>query len=58
VAAYFAHLVGKEFSLDELKIDIFGNILNWPENFFGDEVGDLVAMTQAAATRQEKENGE
>jgi predicted ATPase len=58
VAAYFAHLTNAEFRLDELEIDIFGNILNWPENFFGDEVGDLVAMTEAAANRQAKEKGE
>ena len=51
VAAYFAHTVGSEFQLEPLPIDLLGNISNWPENFFGDEMGDLMAMTRAAAER-------
>lgn len=39
-------------SLTTLEIDDFGNIANWPENFFGDEIGDLFAMTEAAIKRQ------
>jgi len=39
-------------SLTNLKIDDLGNIANWPENFFGDEIGDLFAMTEAAIKRQ------
>jgi predicted ATPase len=39
-------------SLTELELDTFGNIRNWPKNFFGDEMGDLVAMTDAAMKRQ------
>ncbi len=38
--------------LTSLQIDPFGNIANWPENFFGDEMGDLFAMTEAAMKRQ------
>ncbi len=39
-------------SLTELELDAFGNIKNWPQNFFGDQMGDLVAMTDAAMMRQ------
>jgi predicted ATPase len=39
-------------NLTPLQIDPFGNIANWPENFFGDEMGDLFAMTEAAMKRQ------
>ncbi len=39
-------------NLTALQIDSFGNIANWPENFFGDEMGDLFAMTEAAMKRQ------
>jgi predicted ATPase len=53
VAAYFAHTAGADSSLEPLQIDLFGNITNWPENFFGDSMGDLMAMTQAAAARQQ-----
>lgn len=35
-----------------LALDEFGNINNWPQGFFGDEMGDLVAMTEAAMQRQ------
>lgn len=35
-----------------LALDEFGNINNWPTGFFGDEMGDLVAMTEAAMQRQ------
>lgn len=38
--------------LTSLEIDTYGNINNWPQDFFGDEMGDLVAMTEAAMRRQ------
>jgi AAA ATPase domain/Protein of unknown function (DUF3696) len=38
--------------LTELELDTYGNINNWPQGFFGDEMGDLVAMTEAAMRRQ------
>ncbi|HBL10991.1 MAG TPA: hypothetical protein DD379_06205, partial [Cyanobacteria bacterium UBA11162] len=41
-----------------LKLDDFGNINNWPDKFFGDEMGDLVAMTEAAMKRQMADEGE
>jgi predicted ATPase len=53
VAAYFAHTAGIDSKLEPLQIDLFGNIINWPENFFGDSMGDLMAMTRAAAGRQQ-----
>ena len=30
---------------------------NWPENFFGDEMGDLFAMTEAQRERQKRATG-
>ena len=53
VAAYVAHTAGTNSTLEPLQIDLFGNITNWPENFFGDSMGDLTAMTQAAAVRKQ-----
>jgi predicted ATPase len=38
-------------SLTSLDLDEFGNITNWPEDFFGNEMEDLVAMTEAAMQR-------
>jgi predicted ATPase len=50
-ALYFVHTEADGARLEELKVDVFGNILNWPEGFFGDEMEDLVARTEAQARR-------
>lgn len=50
-ALYFVHTQGGEAQIDELDVDPFGNIKNWPDNFFGDEMADLVARTEAQARR-------
>ncbi|MDA0241810.1 MAG: DUF3696 domain-containing protein [Chloroflexi bacterium] len=52
---YFAEHEAGQSKLTTLQLDTFGNILNWPENFFGDEMGDLIAMTEAAIKRQMEE---
>lgn len=38
--------------IERIEVDPFGNITNWPKGFFGDEIGDLAAMTDAAMKRQ------
>ncbi|MGE4506023.1 MAG: DUF3696 domain-containing protein, partial [Desulfovibrionaceae bacterium] len=38
--------------LSKLQIDLFGNISNWPDGFFGDSFGEIVAMQEAAIKRQ------
>jgi len=54
-ALYFCQLDDEGNSqLNPLQLDEFGNINNWPTNFFGDEMGDLIAMTEAAIKRQQK----
>lgn len=55
VACYFARTTGKESTLEALQMDLFGNIQNWPPNFFGDSMGDLMAMQKAAAERRARE---
>ncbi|MBC7447672.1 MAG: DUF3696 domain-containing protein [Hymenobacteraceae bacterium] len=49
---YFAQANDGECSLTELDLDEYGNIRNWPKNFFGDSIGDLVKMTQVALKRK------
>ncbi len=51
-ALYFTEFRKSQSCLRKLDIDLFGNIRNWPKNFFGDEMGDLAAMTEAAIKRQ------
>lgn len=54
-ALYFCATNDKGTSqLTSLDIDEYGNISNWPQNFFGDEMGDVVAMTTAAMERQKR----
>jgi predicted ATPase len=52
VALYFCKIENGESKIDELDVDEYGNIRNWPQNFFGDEMGELVAMTEAAIKRK------
>ncbi len=52
-ALYFCKMNNQgDSELVPLEIDTYGNISNYPEGFFGDEMGDLVAMTEAAIKRQ------
>jgi predicted ATPase len=53
VSAYFANISETPAKLEPLEIDLFGNILNWPENFFGDEMEDIIAQTKAALDRSD-----
>lgn len=53
-ALYFVHTTGAEARIEALEVDPFGNIKNWPENFFGDEMADLVARSEAQAKRMRK----
>ena len=56
-ALYFCRNDDGVSEIDRLDIDEFGNISNWPENFFGDEMGDLFAMTKAQRERQKRAEG-
>lgn len=52
VSAYFANIARTPATLDPLQIDMFGNIQNWPENFFGDEMGDVTEHAKAAMKKR------
>ncbi len=58
VAAYFANLTKIPAVLEPLQIDIFGNIRNWPENFFGDEMGDITEQAKAAMKKRMQQNSD
>jgi predicted ATPase len=53
VALYVCYTEGDHSRISQLQVDEFGNITNWPKDFFGDEVGDLAAMTRAAMKRRQ-----
>jgi hypothetical protein len=54
VALYFVETADNRSRLHELTVDTYGNITNWPQDFFGDEMGDLAEMTRAAARRRQR----
>jgi predicted ATPase len=54
VAIYFCKRSNTGAELEELKIDEYGEINNWPDNFFGNEMADLMARTVAGAERKAK----
>lgn len=56
VSTYFADITKTPAALDRLEIDEFGNIRNWPENFFGDEMGDIIGQAEAAMKKRMKES--
>ncbi|MBI2839682.1 MAG: DUF3696 domain-containing protein [Acidobacteria bacterium] len=53
-ALYFCEPGSEGSRIHELQLDLFGNIDNWPDSFFGDELGDLAAMNDAAMQRSER----
>lgn len=54
VAAYFFKPGPAGALHEELDVDRFGNIRNWPEKFFGDTMEDAVAMTNAQMERMRR----
>lgn len=54
VAVYFCRRAGSKTELEPLKLNLYGEIENWPENFFGDEMADISARSTAALSRKKK----
>jgi len=52
VAIYFASREASQTRLEPLRLNEFGDIENWPDNFFGDDMADLTGRVEAAARRQ------
>ena len=52
LGVYFCENDGTESHLTTLELDPYGNIKNWPNDFFGNEFGDFAAMAEAAIHRR------
>lgn len=49
---FFCEMADGSSFLKELEVNMFGEIGNWPKDFFGDEFGEMAAMTKAAMERK------
>lgn len=58
VAIYFCKREGGAAELEPLNLNLYGDIENWPNNFFGDEMADLTARTVAAMKLKQQEHGQ
>lgn len=52
LAIYFVNRRSSGAEIEPLHLNDYGEIDNWPENFFGDEMADIAARTMAAMQRR------
>jgi predicted ATPase len=57
VAVYFCRNTKDGAVLEALDLNLFGEIRNWPIDFFGDQLGDMSARTIAAQRRKLRRAG-
>ena len=55
IALYFCDLKDGSSTATVVKMNLFGEIENWPDGFFGNAIEDLHSMTQAIVRRREKQ---
>ena len=55
IALYFCSAGAAGSQLNELDIDLYGNIRNWPTDFFGDQFAEVAARQKAELKRQMQE---
>ncbi|TPN77460.1 DUF3696 domain-containing protein [Mesorhizobium sp. CU2] len=56
ISLYFCEAPEGESILHPLKVDLYGQIENWPENFMGDAFGETVAAEKARLKRMRTES--
>lgn len=53
-ALYFVDTEDGSARIKALDVDDYGNIKNWPDGFFGDEMAEIVARMEAQARRMQR----
>jgi hypothetical protein len=53
IALYFCDTDAQGAFLQQLKVNLYGQIINWPDNFFGDQFEEIAATQEAALRRKE-----
>jgi hypothetical protein len=54
-ALYFCEVADGGSQLIGLDLDLYGSIRNWPKDFFGDEFGEMAAITKKVMERKQTE---
>lgn len=54
IGLYFCSTEAEGSRIKKLALDSFGNIENWPKDFFGDEFGEIAATAKAAQERRKQ----
>ena len=57
VKLYFVSSQRGQAHVSDLVLNEWGEIENWPENFFGDEMGEIAAITEASLRRKMEQSG-
>ena len=57
VKLYFVSSNRGKAHVSDLLLNQWGEIENWPENFFGDEMGEIAAITEASLRRRMGQSG-
>ena len=57
VKLYFVSSQRGRAHISDLVLNEWGEIENWPENFFGDEMGEIAAITEASLRRRMEQSG-
>lgn len=52
VVLYYCSREGTEAKIEALTVDTYGEIANWPEHLFGDEMSDIAGRAMAAVQRK------
>lgn len=52
VALYFCNNQDGSSKLAPLEVNLYGSVSNWPKDFFGDQMADIVARENAAARKR------
>ena len=57
VKLYFVASNRGRAQASDLRLNEWGEIENWPENFFGDEMGEIAAIAEASLKRRMEQSG-
>lgn len=56
VKLYFVSSRGGQAQISDVLLNKWGEIEKWPENFFGDEMGEIAAIVESSLKRREEQS--